>query len=97
MRCKLWTYNIETWEFEETPESIEFEKQTDINEFKEIEKTATQKRAEYIRAELLPEWAFRDLKLSKLFNEWEEIKAQYEAKMSELVEKYWESILNKLI
>ena len=42
-----YSYNIETEEFEETEESREFEKQTDISKFKELEKQATWKRAEY--------------------------------------------------
>lgn len=97
-KIQAWySYNIETELFEESPESIEFEKQVDISKFKELEKKATEKRAEYLTTELLPEWTFRDLKLAKLFDEWEVIKAEYEAMMTELATKYWESILNELI
>ena len=92
-----YSYNIETWEFEESIESKEIEKQLAIQEFKELEKTATNKRAEYLTAELLPDWEFKTIKLTKLFNEWEEIKTQYENKMQELIDKYWKSILNEII
>lgn len=92
-----YSYNIETSEFEETEESREFEKREAIKRFKEIEKIATQKRTEYITAELLPEWEYKELKLAKLFREWEEIKLQYEAKNNELKIKYWDDILLELI
>lgn len=85
------------WEFIETPEVLENLKKIKIQEYKELEKQATDKRAEYLTAELLPEWSFRDLKLAKLEKEWDEIKANYEAMITELIEKYWGEILNELI
>lgn len=68
-----------------------------IKQFKEIEKQATSKRAEYLTAEMLPEWTFKELKLAKLKAEWDEIKSNYEKAMNELVSKYWDWIIKELL
>ena len=86
---KRYSYNDTTWKFERWQEAIELEKQNLLANFRIIEKQATSKRAEYITAEMLPEWVFRELKLAKLKAEWDEIKAEYEKAMFELVSKYW--------
>lgn len=92
-------YEFIDWEIKEviSEESIEIKKQNEINLFKEIEKKATEKRSEYLTAEMLPEWIFKDMKLEKLIKEWDEIKAEYETKMQELISKYWEEILQELL
>jgi anaerobic ribonucleoside-triphosphate reductase len=73
------------------------EKEADIEEFKTLEKQATEKRAEYLTAEMLPEWEFKNLKLKKLIDDGDDIKQQYEAVMQVLIEKYWQSILQELL
>ena len=85
------------WSEFEDEMTIEEEKDILISHFKEIEKQATSKRAEYITAEMLPEWVFRELKLAKLKAEWDEIKAEYEKAMTELVSKYWNWIIEELL
>lgn len=96
-----WQYKtkLEWWEFifEINPEYEQIIKRQNIINFKKLEKQATEKRAEYITAEMLPEWTFKDLKLSKLKAEWDEIKSEYERVMSELVNKYWEWIIEELL
>lgn len=96
-----WQYKtkLKWWEFtfEENPEYQNIIKQKDIFNFRIIEKQATSKRAEYITAEMLPEWVFRELKLAKLKAEWDEIKAKYEKAMTELVSKYWNWIIEELL
>jgi hypothetical protein len=85
------------WEIVEWPEVKEFEKQKDIDLFKSIEKQATEKRSQYLTAQLLPEWEYKDLKLEKLDEESEELKLLHSSKLEELKTKYGEEILNELI
>ena len=92
--------NIPTEEEIQTAISeIEFdeEKQSMIQKYRDIEKEAISKRSEYITAELLPEWTFKNLKLSKLETERINIEIQYNDIMNNLISKYWETILNDLL
>ena len=94
---KRYSYNETTWEFEKWQEAIDFEKETLIDNFKTLESKATWKRAEYLTAELLPLWTFKDMKLAKIEAERIELEAEYETIMTNLVTKYWENILNELL
>lgn len=75
-----YSYNIETWEFEETEESKNFEKQTLENEKTQIEK-------ELVEVNGLIEWA-KKLKEMWIFDEDDEIElVWYETKAQELITK----------
>lgn len=75
-----YSYNIETWEFEETEESKAFEKQTLENEKTQIEK-------ELVEVNWLIEWA-RKLKEIWAFDWDDEIElVWYETKTQELIIK----------
>lgn len=96
-KIEAWySYNIETWEFEETSESIEFEKQTLIQEYKELEKQATELRAKFLTYEL-DESPLTQAMKQKLEEKWEIIKTQIKEKAWELVNKYWVDILDELV
>lgn len=89
-------YTFDNWEVIENIEIID-KKQKDIDLFKSIEKQATEKRSQYLTAQLLPEWEYKDLKLEKLDEEWEELTLLHSSKLEELKTKYGEEILNELI
>jgi len=90
--CKL----SSVWDIIETDKYLEYLKQEKLNEYKLIEKEAVEKRWLYLTAELLPEWDFRTNKLSRLDDDRKVIEAKFNAKISELVDLYWEEILDTL-
>jgi hypothetical protein len=85
------------WEIVEWPEVKEFEKKKDIAEFDSISKRAIEKRSEYLTAELLPEWVFKNMKLDKLEKERVWLEKEYNDIMKILVSKYGEEILEELV
>lgn len=72
---------IVNWEAVYSDEQL---KKEDIAKYREIEKEAIEKRSEYITAELLPIWAFRDMKLAKLEADRIDIEARYNTIMNYL-------------
>ena len=90
--CKL----SSVWEIIETDKYLECLKQEKLNEYKLIEKETVEKRWLYLTAELFPEWDFRTNKLARLDDDRKIIEAKLNAKIIELVDLYWEEILNTL-
>lgn len=80
-KIQAWySYNIETWEFEETEESKKFEKQTLENEKTQIEK-------ELVEVNWLIEWA-KKLKEMWAFDEDDELELEkHQTKAEELIIK----------
>lgn len=76
---------------------LDEEKRIDIFKYKEIEKEAISKRSEYLAAELLPVSPFRDMKLTKLEADRIDIENKYNEAITNLVTKYWETILTELL
>jgi hypothetical protein len=56
-----------------------------------------QKRSEYLTAELLPEWVFKTMNLTKLENDRVDIEARYNECLNSLILEYWEEILTNLL
>lgn len=75
----------------------EIEKEDLIKEYRDIEKKAIEKRSEYLTAGLLPEWDFKQLKLSKLEDERINIENEYNLVINKLITKYWNNILVELL
>ena len=82
--------------FEENPKYTGIQKIEKIQEYKIIEKEATDARAKYLTAELLPEWTFKTFKLNQLEEQRVEIETRFNTKLQELISLYWEEIYNEL-
>ena len=97
-KLQAWySYNIKTWEFEETQESIEFEKQEKIKVLLEKAKEWDELRTKYLSAEILPDSELKTEKLRVLHEKWQEVMTQYLQLETELVEKYGMEILEEIL
>lgn len=84
-----WEINFNNWFLEE--------KYNNINNLKIIEKKSIEKRTEYLTCELLPECDFKTLKINKLIEEGDELKKIYQETLEQLINIYWEEIIQELI
>ena len=75
----------------------EIKMDSDISEYKTIEKKAIQQRTEYLTAEMMPEWLLKDMKLAKLTEKWQASTEEFNNFVIYLVSEYWEEILSELV
>lgn len=89
-----WENIIESWKPWKEPRD---EKQTMIDEIKDLWKQGEELRSKYLSAELLPESEIKTETLRILKEKWDLIMSQYVEKQKILVEKYGVEILQEIL